>query len=290
MKFLITGSTGQLGKEWTRYLQKESIESNFAAYGSKDLDITNYNQVKERLEAQNPDVVINCAAYTNVDLAEDEPERAEAINAEAVANLANCCREHAIKLVHYSTDYVFPGYPSDRKLFPNGYPADQQAEPINQYGTSKHHGEIAVRKHCDDYLLLRVAWLCGVYGQNFVTKMLQLSKQHDTLKVVNDQWGSPTFTSNVVDNTVALLESGRRGTYHINCDGVITWYELAQKVFAYTQTEITLKPVSSTEFASNASRPAFSKLDTQKLQGVEGSRIIAWSDGLRQMLKSLNEN
>lgn len=285
MKFLITGSTGQLGREWTHYLQNHAL--SFESYDSKTLDITHFNEVSKILDTEMPDVVINCAAYTNVDKAEEEPEKADLVNAKAVANLASSCRARNIKLVHYSTDYVFPGYPSDRKLFPNGYPEDQHAEPINEYGKSKHNGEIALRDHCDDFLLIRVAWLCGAFGQNFITKMLQLSQKHDTLKVVNDQWGSPTFTHNVIDNTMALLQTGRKGTYHINCEGIITWYEFAQQIFKATNTEVDVTPVSSTEFAAKAKRPAFSKLDTQKLQDVEGSRIIDWKDGLQHMLTSL---
>jgi len=287
MNFLITGSTGQLGSEWTYYLRKHNL--SYRAYDSKTLDITHFSQVNKLLDAQMPDVVINCAAYTNVDIAEDEPEKAESVNAKAVDNLAISCRERNIKLVHYSTDYVFPGYPSDRKLFPNGYPENQHADPINEYGKSKHNGEIALRNNCDDFLLVRVAWLCGAFGQNFVSKMLQLSQKHDTLKVVNDQWGSPTFTHNVVDNTIALLKAGRKGTFHINCNGIITWFEYAQQIFKTTGTKVHVTPVSSTEFAAKVARPAFSKLDTQKLQDVEGSRIIDWKDGLQHMLTSLNK-
>jgi len=285
MKLLVTGTGGQLGREWIHYLEQRKID--FTGYTSSGMDITQKANIDERLAADRPDVVINCAAYTRVDHAEEEPEKARSVNKYGAKILAECCRDHNIKLVHYSTDYVFPGYPSDRKLFPGGYPEEQPADPANVYGQSKWEGEQAVRQSGVDVLLIRVAWLCGPYGQNFVTKMLQKAKSHEVLNVVEDQWGSPTFTGNVVENTLLLLRRAATGTYHVNCNGVISWYDLAVEIFKQTNKNVSVRKVSSSEFATKAKRPSFSKLDTGKLQQLKGSRILHWKDGLKKLLEQL---
>ena len=288
MNILVTGANGQLGKEFVTNFESDGF--NFLGLSSKDLDITDHAEVASRLQFLRPDVVINCAAYTAVDQAEDEPDKAKSVNAGAVENLANCCSEIEAKLVHFSTDYVFPGYPSDRKLFPNGYPEDQPPEPLNTYGKTKLEGEEAVQNSDADYLIIRVAWLCGQYGQNFVTKMLEMAKTNDTLQVVDDQWGSPTFTKNVVENTIALIKKDAEGIFHNNSEGVINWYQFAQKIFDLAQIDITLQKVSSSTFEAKAERPAFSKLDTGKLATtIPGSEIIDWETGLEQLIKNISQ-
>lgn len=285
MNILVTGANGQLGKEFITRFGDNGF--NFLGLTSTNLDITDHKEVASRLHFLQPDVVINCAAYTAVDQAEDEPDKARQINADAVENLAICCSDIGAKLVHFSTDYVFPGYPSDRKLFPNGYPENQPPEPLNTYGQTKLEGEKALWESDAEYLIIRVAWLCGQYGQNFVTKMLELAQANDTLQVVDDQWGSPTFTKNVVENTLTLIEENAEGVFHINSQGVINWYQFAQKIFDLAKVDITLEKVSSTTFQAKAERPAFSKLDTAKLESIPAGNIILWEKGLRQLLKEI---
>jgi len=286
MNVLVTGANGQLGKAFATHLENE--EFNYLGLTSNDLNITDHKEVVSRVKFLRADVVINCAAYTSVDQAEDEPDKARKINAEAVENLANCCADTGAKLIHFSTDYVFPGYPSDRKLFPTGYPEDQPPEPLNTYGKTKLEGEQAIQNRGGDYLIIRVAWLCGQYGQNFVTKMLDLAQKNKTLQVVDDQWGSPTFTRNVVENTVALINNEVQGILHINSQGLINWYQFAQKIFDIAGIDVSLEKVSSTTFEARAERPAFSKLDTGKLNTIPHSNIINWEDGLHQLIKELS--
>lgn len=285
MKYLITGAHGQLGREWCLYLKKRG--KVFTAYGSADFDITDNNMIRERLEQDKPNVVINCAAYTKVDQSEDEREKAMLINGVAVGELAKECAERGIRLVHYSTDYVFPGRLSDKELFPNGYREEDPTDPINVYGESKWAGEQAIRDVGGEYLIIRVAWLCGQYGSNFIKTILRLGRERDELRVVNDQWGSPTFAENVVINSIYLLENEVRGTIHITTSGMLTWFDLTMKLIELKGLDVKVQPVSTAEFPLKAKRPHFSKLCIEKLQGVNDSEIWDWEFGLKKLLDQL---
>lgn len=289
MKIALLGASGQLGREWQKVVgDRYTDDILLVPYTSSELDITHFSKVSDELQNTQPEVVVNCAAYTNVDGAEDNRERARRVNTEAVANLAKLSRELEFKLVHYSTDYVFPGTREDRQNLPEGYPEDYPADPINWYGQSKWEGEEAIRKKADDYLIIRLSWLCGQFGGNFVKTMINLGRERDHLQVVNDQWGSPTFTENVVVNSLSLLESESNGTFHVTSDGLITWYNFARAIFELNDIDVSVEPIPSEVFPTKAKRPNFSKLSTDKMKSVSGSEITEWEKGLQDLLSQLD--
>ena len=264
MKYVIVGADGQLGQEWIKVLSNRGSE--FSAYTFADLDITDFEKLDAVLENENPDVLINCAAYTAVDEAEDEIELANLINHTAVKKLAELSLKYKFRLVHYSTDYVFAGNIEDQNTYPDGYPEDVVPEPINEYGLSKWKGEQAIIESGCDFLILRLSWLCGAFGNNFVKTMLRLSKERDSLNVVNDQIGVPTFTSHTVRQSIQLIEQFKNGIYHLGSKGKISWYDFAVKIFELSKIDITVTPVSSKEYITKAKRPSFSKLSTKKIE------------------------
>lgn len=286
MRILITGGNGQLGSEWVYFLNKQGVE--FIALPSSDLDITDHPDVRRVLNNLRPDMIINCAAYTQVDKAEVEKEKAFAVNADGVKNLADYCVENDIKLVHFSTDYVFEGSPNDKQKLPEGYPEDHKPNPINVYGESKRAGEVSILHSGCDHLLIRVSWLCGRFGNNFIKSMIRYGKEREELTVVNDQFGSPTFADNVVENTWHLLEQNIAGTYHISSQGMITWYDLAKAIFQKTGEQVEIKPIPTSEFPTKAKRPAFSLLSTKKIANIPGVTLIDWQDGLHSLLANID--
>ena len=286
MKFLITGANGQLGSEWVSRLT--DLRSDFISYSSDRLDITDRTQVQELITAEKPDIVINCAAYTNVDRAETETEKAFLVNEHGVRNLINACKENGSKLVHFSTDYVFAGDVTDRVRFPEGYPESANSDPINAYGSSKRAGELILEEagRDADWLLIRVSWLSGRYGSNFVKTMLRMSQDKKEISVVMDQTGSPTFTFDLVDKTLALLEKGCSGTFHITSKGEISWAQFAEEIFKISGSETKVVPIPSEQYVTTAKRPSFSLLSTDKIQ-KNGLEPIHWKAGLEQLLKQL---
>src|SRR5699024_6945254 len=167
---------------------------------------TDFNKMAAIIKSEKPDIVVNCAAYTNVDLAEKEHNLAKLVNADAPKNIAELCADHHAKLIHYSTDYVFAGKKGDQKKFPKGYSENHPADPVNWYGQTKWLGEQAIRSSGCEHLIIRLSWLCGAFGRNFVTTMLKLAEENNQLKVVDDQCGSPTFTYDVVPKTSQVIE------------------------------------------------------------------------------------
>ncbi|MEQ8525852.1 dTDP-4-dehydrorhamnose reductase [Gracilimonas sp.] len=285
MRILITGGSGQLGREWVSFLNRKEVE--FISLPSADLDVTDHADTNRVLSNLRPDLIINCAAYTKVDQAEDEPEKAFQVNEKAVGNLAKYCAQKKIKILHFSTDYVFPGTKEDMEKFPEGYTEDHPTKPINVYGSSKLAGEKAIQDSGCNYLLIRVSWLCGKYGSNFVKTMLKLAEDRDTLKVVNDQFGCPTFAKNVVENCWQLIEGNEEGVFHLTSKGKITWYDFASEIFKQAGVDINLEPVDSSAFPTKAKRPAFSLLSTEKIANISGVSLIEWEEGLKSMLAEL---
>ena len=287
-KFFILGAGGQLGTEWVRFLRKNGYP--FDAFSSRELDITDFQSLREKLNVSKPTVIINCAAYTKVDQAEDEPDKAYRINAGALKNLCELADQSGILFVHYSTDYVFPGLREDQKKQPDGYPEDFPADPINTYGRTKWQGEQFIRDLSPQHILIRVSWLCGASGNNFVKTMMRLCKDRNEISVVNDQWGSPTFTFNVVENTMALIENNCNGTYHITSKGLITWYDLTCEIVKRMKYPTRVIPILSKDYPTKAVRPYFSKLNTFKLSKVHGNKLIDWKDGLKELIDELKES
>ncbi|MEX2601950.1 MAG: dTDP-4-dehydrorhamnose reductase [Balneolaceae bacterium] len=287
LKIAITGSTGQLGREWCRFLEKNQNEALLLPLTRRELDITDSESVGRTMDSCNPDIVINCAAYTDVDGAEDDPGSAYAVNEEGVRNLAEWCASHKRLLVHYSTDYIFPGVPEARSLYPDGYPEDARTGPVNRYGASKLAGESALKESGAPFLILRTSWLCGVYGNNFIRTMLKLSQEREELRIVNDQFGSPSFAENVVYNSWNLMEQEEEGVFHITGSGLTTWYGFASELFAQTGSSVRLQSIPSDQFPQKAARPAFSKLSTNKLAAIPGCRLEDWRVGLGRLLKQI---
>jgi len=285
MKTLVLGASGQLGREWIQFLSDRGTPHS--GYSSAEGDLTQPELIAGLLDRERPDVVVNCAAYTKVDKAETEPERAFLVNGWAVGKLAEACAERKIKLVHYSTDYVFAGNRDDAAFFPKGYPEDHAQAPINTYGASKADGERRLLASGCEFLLIRVAWLCGAHGPNFVKTMLRLGAERPEVRVVADQRGAPSFADNVVHNTQVLLDGGYSGTWHIASLDATSWFALAAEAIEQAGLNAKVIPILTEEYPTPALRPAYSRLDVTKLSGVEGARIEAWQDNLRRLIPYL---
>ncbi len=282
MKWMVLGASGQLGQEWVMALERDGED----VYGlsRKDLDIARMDDVKRVVEEIKPDIIINCAAYTKVDQAEVEIELAEEINIHAPGILGRVTAAAGIMLVHYSTDYVFPGLEEHRHQYPDGYPESFPPDPVNAYGSTKWLGEQQIRAQNGNHVIIRVSWLCGRYGSNFISTMLRLAGERDRLRVVNDQYGCPTFTEAVVHNTRALIENNIKGTIHLSSGGVTTWYDFAREIFRISGTNVILEPIPTSEYPTPANRPKWSRLDIRQLAGVPGTRILPWQEELERFL------
>ena len=276
MKILITGSKGQLGLELTKQLEKEK-KYEIIATDRDELNIIDINSVNEFLLNNKPDVVINCAAHTAVDLCETDIENAYKINAIGPRNLAVVCEKIGAKLVQVSTDYVFDG---------NGtrpYREDDTTCPNSIYGTSKLMGENFVREFCSRYFVVRTAWLYGE-GNNFVRTMLKLAETNSELNVVNDQFGSPTSTVDLAKAIIDLMTTEHYGVYHGTCEGQCSWYDFAKKIFEIKNIDIKVNPVTSEEFKRPAPRPAYSVLDNFMLKLVGLNSFRTWEKSLEEYL------
>ena len=277
MKIIITGAQGQLGQELVKQLDKK-YEYDVIKTDRDTLDITNIENVNTFILEQNPDVVINCAAHTAVDLCETDMENAYKINAIGPRNLAIACEKVGAKLVQVSTDYVFDG---------NGtrpYREDDITCPNSVYGTSKLMGENLVREFCSKYFIVRTAWLYGE-GNNFVRTMLKLSETNSELNVVNDQIGSPTSTVDLAKAIIDLIHTEHYGIYHGTCEGQCSWYDFAKKIFEIKNIDIKVNPVTSDEFKRPAPRPKYSVLDNFMLKLVGLNSFRKWEDSLEEYLK-----
>lgn len=277
MKIIITGAQGQLGQELVKQLDKK-YEYDVIKTDRDTLDITNIENVNTFILERNPDVVINCAAHTAVDLCETDIENAYKINAIGPRNLAIVCEKIGAKLVQVSTDYVFDG---------NGtrpYREDDINCPNSVYGTSKLMGENFVREFCSKYFIVRTAWLYGE-GNNFVRTMLKLSETNSELNVVNDQIGSPTSTVDLAKAIIDLIHTEHYGIYHGTCEGQCSWYDFAKKIFEIKNIDIKVNPVTSDEFKRPAPRPKYSVLDNFMLKLVGLNSFRKWEDSLEEYLK-----
>ena len=276
MKILITGSNGQLGIELAKQLQIEN-KYEVIATDRSTLDIADIDNVNEVILSNNPDVVINCAAHTAVDLCETDVENAYKINSVGPRNLAGVCEKIGAKLVQVSTDYVFDG---------NGtrpYIEDDITCPNSIYGTSKLMGENFVREFCSKYFIVRTAWLYGE-GNNFVRTMLKLAETNKELNVVNDQYGSPTSTVDLAKAIIDLITTEHYGVYHGTCEGQCSWYDFAKKIFELNNIDIKVNPVTSEEFKRPAPRPAYSVLDNFMLKLVGLNSFRNWEESLKEYL------
>ena len=289
MRILITGANGQLGQE----LIVRGRQTDFIITGltRSQLDIANAPEVQSSIRDLKPDLIINAAAYTKVDLAESEPEQAYAVNLNAVVNLAANCARQSIPLLHISTDYIFDG----NKQSP--YEEEDHANPVGIYGKSKWLGELALRHILKEHLILRVSWVYGLHGANFVKTMIRLGKEREIIKVVNDQWGCPTSTAGIAEvvfKIIAQIQARQFqwGTYHY-CEGpALSWFDFANSIMSIAANYDTLKikevlAIPANEYPTSAIRPVNSVMSCQKLIDQLNFQPFSWQEMLPSMIRGL---
>lgn len=276
MKILVTGESGQLGHDVCRELRRRGIEHR--GLSSKELDIRDGAAVQRMLEEYRPDAVIHCAAYTQVDRAEEEPEQCFAVNALGTRNIALACGAVGAKLLYISTDYVFSGT-GERP-----YEPEDETGPLSVYGKSKLEGEKAVKELLDRFFIVRISWAFGVNGGNFIRTMLRLSETVDTVRVVADQVGSPTYTADLAPLLCDMIQTEQYGTYHAANEGFCSWAELAETVFAYAGKGTKVQRVTTEEYGAKAPRPRNSRLSKTKLTERGFSPLPPWQDALKCFL------
>ncbi len=279
MKVLVTGVKGQLGYDVVNELTKRG----HIAIGTdiEEMDITDAKSVDSVIKENAPDAVIHCAAYTAVDAAEDNVELCRKINAEGTQNIANVCKDVDIKMIYISTDYVFDGE-GERAWEP-----DDERTPLNVYGQTKYEGELAVQNTLDKYFIVRIAWVFGVNGKNFIKTMLNLGKTRDSLTVVNDQFGSPTYTFDLARLLVDMVETDKYGIYHATNEGICSWYEFACEIFRQAGIDVKVSPVSAAEYPAKAKRPSNSRMSKDKLAENGFEKLPTWQDALSRYLKEI---
>ena len=276
MRIIITGANGQLGLELSKQLSRNK-EYEVICTDIEELNIVDINSVNKVISKYKPDVVINCAAHTAVDLCETDIENAYKINARGPRNLAIACEKVNAKFVQVSTDYVFDGN-IDRP-----YREDDNTCPNSIYGSSKLMGEKFTKEFCSRHFIVRTAWLYGE-GNNFVRTMLKLSETNKEINVVNDQFGSPTSTVDLAKAIIELIHTEHYGTYHGTCEGKCSWYDFAQKIFEIRNIDIKVNPVTSEEYKRTAPRPTYSVLDNFMLKLVGLNSFRNWEDALIEYL------
>ncbi|MBE3574230.1 MAG: dTDP-4-dehydrorhamnose reductase [Firmicutes bacterium] len=276
-KVLITGAQGMLGQDMAAEFAARGWEVR--AVGHRDLDVTNLRAVRGAVAAYGPELVVNCAAYTNVDRAESEPALAMAVNALGPRNLALACLDTGAALLHISTDYVFSGEKEEP------YAIWDPAAPVNVYGRSKLWGENYVRSLLPRHYVVRTSWLFGPGGRNFVRTLLSLGRQAAPLRVVADQWGCPTYTPDLAGACADLAASGAYGIYHVTNQGPTTWYDFACAILAGAGlVGVPVQPVTASEYRRPARRPRNSVLDPYPLAETIGHLLPPWPDALKRYL------
>lgn len=281
-KILVTGSNGQLGKELQRIC---SIVPGyeFIFLSRADMPINQFEMVRHIFNTLKPDYCINCAAYTAVDKAEEEKDLAFEINGEAVGVLAAVCLEHETKFVHISTDYVFDGKGT------KPYVESDETSPVNTYGASKLKGEEEVFKYNPDALIIRTSWVYSEFGKNFVKTMLRLMADKNSISVVNDQVGSPTYAADLAEVIIKIIQyhKWKPGIYHYSNEGVITWFDLANAIKEIAGTNTEINPISTAEFPTPAKRPAYSVFNKQKIQETFGITLKDWKSSLNICIQQI---
>jgi dTDP-4-dehydrorhamnose reductase len=293
MEVLVTGAKGQLGHDVINNLLKRGHKST--SVDIEEMDITDASSVDKVIKQASPDAVIHCAAWTAVDAAEDEEnkEKVRLINAFGTENIAKVCKELSIKMMYISTDYVFDGQGTEP-----WQPDCRDYKPLNVYGQTKLEGELAVSEKLDKYFIVRIAWVFGKNGKNFIKTMLNIGKTHDTISVVNDQIGTPTYTYDLARLLVDMIETEKYGYYHAtNEGGYISWYDFTKEIFRqaaamghmeYNEDRLTVVPVTTAEYGiSKAKRPFNSRLDKSKLVANGFTPLPIWQNAVERYLKEI---
>ena len=279
MRILVTGASGQLGYDVERELERRGIEH--LGTSSRELDITDREAVERLMAAYRPDAAIHCAAYTKVDLAEDEPERCWAVNADGTRNMAAACRKTGAKLLYISTDYVFPG--TGERSYETGDPTG----PVNTYGRSKLAGELAVQSLLEKYFIVRISWVFGKNGNNFVKTMLRLAETKAELSVVCDQIGSPTYTADLAPLLCDMVQTERYGVYHATNGGTCAWSEFAKAIFELAGRQVVVHPIPTSAYPTRAARPLNSRMSKECLHSNGFQELPEWKNALARYLKEI---
>lgn len=258
MKVVVTGAAGQLGKDVLLELERK----NHQAYGldRQQLDITIEEDVMAYISEVKPDVILHCAAYTNVDAAEENEDAAYAVNAAGTEYLAKAASQNGAKMLYVSTDYVFDGSAN------KPYEVDEPTKPLGAYGRTKLAGEQLLQKNLDEFFIVRTAWVFGIHGNNFVKTMLRLGKERGEVGVVHDQVGSPTYTVDLAQLMVELMETDKYGVYHATNSGICSWYEFAVEIFKQAKMDVKVNPLTTDQFPRPAARPKYSVLSKKRIE------------------------
>ena len=279
MKVLVTGVRGQLGYDVVNELEKRGLEA--IGVDIQEMDITDEASVNSVIGEAAPDAVIHCAAYTAVDAAEDNIEICRKVNADGTQNIEKKKKKLDIPMIYISTDYVFDGQ-GERPWLP-----DDERAPLNVYGQTKYEGEIAVQNTLDKYFIVRIAWVFGVNGKNFIKTMLNLGKTREHLTVVNDQFGSPTYTYDLARLLVDMIQTDKYGIYHATNEGICTWYEFACEIFKQAGLNVSVAPVTADQYPAKAKRPSNSRMSKDKLEENGFEKLPTWQDALKRYLKEI---
>lgn len=297
MKIFVTGVNGQLGHDVMNEIHKRGMEGvgsditqSYAGMADEtavcsmpyvQMNITDADAVDRILGGVRPEAVIHCAAYTAVDAAEENEALCRRVNADGPRNIAAVCRKLDIKMIYISTDYVFDGT-GERPWEPD----DKQA-PVSVYGRTKYEGELAVQAQLEKYFIVRIAWVFGTNGKNFVKTMLALSEKYDTLRVVNDQFGSPTYTFDLSKLLVDMILTEKYGIYHATNEGICSWYDFACAIFETAGIRMNVIPVTTAEYGAKAARPANSRMSKEKLTANGFEKLPDWQDALKRYLQEI---
>lgn len=275
MKILVTGVKGQLGYDVVNEATKRNIEA--VGVDIDEMDITNKEQVNTVIRSGNFDAVVHCAAWTAVDKAEDMEDICRKVNAEGTKNIADVCEELDISMMYFSTDYVFDGEGT------TPWSEYDERHPLNVYGQTKYEGELIVEK-LQKHFIVRIAWVFGKNGNNFIKTMLRLGKERGAVSVVDDQVGSPTYTYDLARLVVDMIQTKEYGTYHATNEGLCSWYEFACEIFKQAGMDVKVTPVSSREFPAKAKRPSNSRMNRSELDAHGFDRLPTWQDALGRYL------
>lgn len=279
MKVLVTGVTGQLGYDVARELEKRHIE--YKGTGSREMDISDAEAVERVITAYHPDAIIHCAAYTAVDKAEDDYGKAMDVNAKGTLAIAKVAKEIDAKMLYISTDYVFNGQGTEP------FTVDAATAPLNVYGLTKLFGEEAVQMELSKYFIVRISWVFGKNGNNFIKTMLRLGQTHEELTVVSDQWGSPTYTADLAPLLCDMISTDAYGIYHATNEGITNWAEFAAYIMEQAHLPCKVRPIPSSDYPTKAVRPLNSRLDKSSLDKAGFSKLPDWKDALKRYLEEL---
>ena len=281
MKVLVTGARGQLGTDVVQELMRCGILA--VGVDMEEMDITDADVVDLVVKDSGADAVIHCAAYTAVDAAQENASLCQRVNRDGTKNIAMACLKYGKKMLYISTDYVFDGE-GEKPWEP-----EDHANPVNVYGRTKYEGELAVRETLEAYFIVRVSWVFGLHGKNFVKTMLRLSGERECLHVVDDQFGSPTYTRDLAVLLAAMVQTDKYGVYHATNEGICSWYEFACEIFRQAERTVHVEAVPSVAFPVKAKRPHNSRMEKGKLTREGFFRLPRWEDALSRYLRELRE-